>query len=68
MQQYQLAVDITDTLQIKMAALACYPSQIGPTQYHQAFEGLARYRGVMSLQGKYAEVFEVIKTNTLGGL
>lgn len=65
MQHYQLAIDITETIQAKMEALACFKSQIGPTRYDEAFHGLARYRGVMSWVGKYAEVFEVIKSNIL---
>lgn len=66
MQDYALAIDITETLQAKMEALACFKSQVDPTRYDEAFKGLARYRGVMSWAGDYAEVFEVIKTNVIG--
>ena len=61
-QQYQWAVDITNTLDTKLKALSCFTSQVEPTRYDEAFKGLARYRGVMSWVGEYAEVFEVIKT------
>ncbi len=61
---YQLVEYITNTIQKKMGALVCYKSQVETTKYDKAFEGLARYRGVMTW-GKYAEVFEVIKTSKL---
>jgi hypothetical protein len=35
--------------------------QISAVAYEDAFRGLARYRGVMSGAGDYAEVFEVIR-------
>ena len=62
MQNYQLAIDITETIQTKMDALACFKSQVEPTRYDEAFKGLARYRGVMSWVGEYAEVFEIIQS------
>ena len=62
---FQFAVDISDTIDLKMKALSCYESQIGPTKYDEAFKGLARYRGVMTWKGKYAEVFEVIKSDNI---
>lgn len=62
MQAYQYASNISAEISVKLAALACFKSQMGPTHYDEAFKGLARYRAVMSWQGEYAEVFEVIKT------
>lgn len=59
---YQLAVDISEIVDVKSRALCRYRSQIESTRYDEACVGLARYRGVMSRAGKYAEVFEVIKT------
>ncbi len=59
---HQLAVDITATVERKLDALRCHQSQIEPTHYDEAFLGLARYRGVMSFSGTYAEVFEVLRT------
>lgn len=64
-QHYQLAINITASIEAKMEALSCFTSQIVPTRYDEAFRGLARYRGVMSWVGEYAEVFEVIKLNAL---
>ena len=61
-QNYQWAVDITATIDVKLQALSCFESQVKPTRYDEAFRGLARYRGVMSWVGEYAEVFEVIKS------
>jgi LmbE family N-acetylglucosaminyl deacetylase len=70
LRSHQLAVDITATVERKMEALRCHLSQIEPTHYEEAFLGLARYRGVMSFSGTYAEVFEVLRTtlNLAGGL
>jgi len=65
MQSYQWASDITKTIDKKIEALECFKSQVGPTKYHEAFKGLARYRGVMSFVGKYVEVFEVLKITSL---
>ena len=53
--------DITNSIDIKLKALSCFESQVKPTRYDEAFKGLARYRGVMSWVGSFAEVFEVIK-------
>ena len=60
---HQLAVDITATVERKLDALRCHRSQIEPTHYDEAFLGLARYRGVMSFSGTFAEVFEVLRTS-----
>lgn len=62
---YQMVVNVSDTIDQKMTALACYKSQLETTRYDEAFKGLARYRGVMSCEGKYAEVFEVIKITNI---
>ncbi len=61
LEKYGLAVDITDTIEKKMDALKCHRSQIRSTAFDEAFKGLARYRGVMSGAGDFAEVFEVIR-------
>ncbi len=63
MQTFQWVSDISDSMNIKLKSLSCFESQIKPTRYDEAFKGLARYRGVMSWAGEYAEVFEVIKNN-----
>ena len=62
---FQMAVDITSTIDRKLQSLRCHRSQIGPTRYDEAFQGLARYRGIMSFSGKYAEVFEVMRTELI---
>lgn len=62
---YQLAVDITPTLEMKLKALRCHASQMAAIAYDEAAAGLARYRGAMSGAGTHAEVFEVIRQATL---
>lgn len=59
----QAYLDITDSIDAKVEALEKHVSQVTDTQYHEAFKGLARYRGVMSHGGKYAEAFEIIQSN-----
>ena len=61
MNKWQTAVDITDTIEFKLKALACHQSQIEDVKYDEAFGGLARYRGEMTFASKYAEAFEIIK-------
>ena len=61
--RYELAVDISATLETKLRALACHRSQTAAVRYDEAVRGLARWRGVMSLSGGDAEVFEVIKAS-----
>jgi LmbE family N-acetylglucosaminyl deacetylase len=61
--RYELAVDISATLETKLKALACHRSQTAGVRYDEAVRGLARWRGVMSLSGGDAEVFEVIKAS-----
>ncbi|HET6490725.1 MAG TPA: PIG-L deacetylase family protein [Syntrophales bacterium] len=61
--RYELAVDISATMDKKLKALACHRSQTAVVRYDEAVRGLARWRGVMSLSGGDAEVFEVIKAS-----
>lgn len=61
MNKWQTAVDITDTIEQKLKALACHESQIEDVKYDEAFGGLARYRGEMTFASQYAEAFEIIK-------
>lgn len=58
--RYQLSVDISETIEQKKAAIRCYRSQARHGDWVGAIEGLARYRGVTSGVGKFAEVFEVV--------
>jgi N-acetylglucosamine malate deacetylase 1 len=57
---FQLAVDISDTLEEKKKAMNCYRSQALHSDWASAIEGLARYRGVTTGAGAFAEVFQVI--------
>jgi LmbE family N-acetylglucosaminyl deacetylase len=52
-------VDITDTVDAKVAAIRAYASQCRVMRFDDAFLGLARYRGEMFSwpDGDYAEVF-----------
>ncbi len=59
-----LAFDISSEIETKISSLLCHSSQIETTSYDDAVRALARYRGVMTRKGKYAEVFEVVS----GGL
>ncbi len=60
---FELAVDISATLETKLEALACHRSQTTHVRYDEAVRGLARWRGVMSLSGGDAEVFEIIRAS-----
>lgn len=60
MNTYQIAFDVSNTMERKRAALACHYSQIIEVDYVSAIEGLALYRGATSMKGKYAEVFEIV--------
>jgi LmbE family N-acetylglucosaminyl deacetylase len=60
--KYQFANDITRVIELKLQALQVHSSQVNEVDYTEAARGLARYRGVMSMKGKYAEVFEVLKS------
>lgn len=61
MNRFQMSVDVTEYFDTKMKALSAFESQVTEVAYDDAFRGLARYRGVMTLTGQYAEVFEVIR-------
>lgn len=58
---YQMAVDVTDTLEAKLEALRCHASQVEAIDYLGAAAGLAAYRGALSGVGRHAEVFEVLR-------
>lgn len=57
----QLTVDISSSMDRKLKALECHASQTENVNYLGAIRGLAEYRGAMSMTGKYAESFEVMK-------
>jgi N-acetylglucosamine malate deacetylase 1 len=55
--------DISEFIDIKLAALRNHQSQIANCRYDQAIEGLNRYRGEMQRLGKYCECFTVTHFN-----
>ncbi len=65
LEQFELSVDITETIEKKIEALQCHRSQMARISYDDACKGLARYRGVISGAGDYAEVFEVIRVSRI---
>ena len=62
LERYNLAVDISDFMQLKLNALREHSSQVTDIAYDEAIQGLNRYRGITSGTGRYAECFQLIKT------
>jgi LmbE family N-acetylglucosaminyl deacetylase len=60
-QNPQMTINISDFMEQKLKALECHESQTESVNYLGAIKGLAEYRGAMTMNGKYAESFEVIK-------
>ena len=60
---FQTAVDISEYFERKILALSKHSSQMSGVNYIGAVSGLAQYRGAMAMRGRYAEVFEVIRTS-----
>lgn len=58
---FQMTVDISATIERKMELIRCHQSQTNGVDYIAAITGLAKYRGIMSMTGSFAEVFEVLK-------
>lgn len=56
----QTYMDVSGSITKKIEALKCHRSQMGPIPYDEAALGLARYRGTLSMRGRYAEAFEVL--------
>lgn len=54
---YSHVEDITPVMKQKLRAIRRHQSQIRLYRHDSAARGLARYRGVMTNQGEYAEVF-----------
>lgn len=59
--QAQVTVNISKNMELKLKALACHQTQITNVDYVGAVRGLNEYRGGVSMSGKYAESFEVLK-------
>ena len=62
---FQTAINIEFSIDRKLEALKQHSSQIEDINYLKAIAGLAQYRGVMSMSGAYAEVFETLKTGSV---
>lgn len=62
--EYQTAVDITQYLDKKLAALALHKSQTEDYPYTSGVQGLANYRGAMINGHGGAEVYEVLRLKT----
>jgi len=62
LERYNLTVDISDFMQLKLDALREHGSQLTDIAYDEAVQGLNRYRGITSGAGQYAECFQLIKT------
>jgi N-acetylglucosamine malate deacetylase 1 len=62
---FQMAFDISTVIDRKIELIRCHQSQINDVDYVGAVTGLAKYRGIMSMTGSYAEVFEVLKVRGL---
>lgn len=57
MQNYGLIVDITDVIEKKLEALMVHRSQVDYFPYDELTKALARFRGIVTGQGKFCEVF-----------
>ncbi|MDD2585110.1 MAG: PIG-L family deacetylase [Syntrophomonadaceae bacterium] len=58
--------DISDFMELKIAALRMHVSQLADINYDEAIKGLNRYRGMMTRRGNYCECFEIIKIKNIG--
>jgi N-acetylglucosamine malate deacetylase 1 len=65
LQNISYTENITDFIDLKLAALRKHASQIKNTAYDEAAEALNRYRGIVTGEGRYCECFEVISTSNM---
>lgn len=63
LRSYSLSVDITACIELKLAAIEAYSSQLRQRNWRDGLLGLSSFRGVVSGKGKYVEVFQVIKVS-----
>ncbi len=61
LERFNLTVDISAFMQLKLDALRRHKSQLADIAYDEAIQGLNRYRGITSGTGQYAECFQLTK-------
>ena len=69
MTSFEEVEDISSVMEIKLAALRAYRSQLAQFQYDEAVEGLNRFRGALAARCRYAEAygqFDVIDSEDHG--
>src|SRR3990170_5536531 len=59
LQDFQYSENISEFIGTKIRALQEYRSQLSSVRYDEAIKGLNRFRGIMSVSSKYAEVFKI---------
>lgn len=57
--------NISQYMELKLQALQLHRSQLESIPYDEAVEGLNRYRGVMTGQGRYCECFQILRVALL---
>ena len=53
--------DITDVMQRKMEAIQCFATQMRERDYASGAEGLNRFRGVTTGNGRFVEAFTLVQ-------
>lgn len=61
----QMTINIENSMDRKIEALSCHTSQTDHLNYVGAIRGFNEYRGMISMSGKYAESFEVIRMSSI---
>jgi N-acetylglucosamine malate deacetylase 1 len=64
-QSPQMSVNIENSIDRKIHALNCHASQMESVNYVGAVRGLNEYRGAVTMSGRYAESFEVVKVGSI---
>jgi N-acetylglucosamine malate deacetylase 1 len=60
MSEWDHVEDVSEVIDVKLAAIACYVSQRSVFDYARAATGLAQYRGALAGRCDHAEVFSYI--------
>ena len=63
--QHQMSINISSVMDKKIQALKEHYSQVDGVNYLAAVEGLAKYRGAMTMTGEFAEVFEILQITSV---